>query len=309
MIILGIGPALACGPAPEVPVAQEPPGIQANMVFFYYPDLDAAEAFYTEILGLEKVLDYGFARICRISPTTYIGLVDETKGMHDPEEPKSVTLSFVTDEIDEWYAYLEEKGVGMRGPLGDATRHPTRGFVAYDPAGYFLEFESFLDHPQNARLHEALEGRKALYPEEGADTGRPATLGIRANVIWLYYRDIPEAQAFYEDRFGSSLLVDQDFAKIYSSSPTGFVGLVDEAQGLHRFSERKAVNVCFLTDRIDAWFDRLREAGVEIRNALEDHAGIPVRTFVGFDPGGYFIEFDDFQEDPQNQRLLELLKK
>ena len=30
-----------------------------------------------------------------------------------------------------------------------ATRYPTRGFVAYDPEGYSLEFETFLDHAQN----------------------------------------------------------------------------------------------------------------------------------------------------------------
>ena len=56
-----------------------------------------------------------------------------------------------------WYAHLVSKGVKMRGPVGDATRHPTRGFVAYDPEGYFLEFERFLDHPQNTRLLGALK--------------------------------------------------------------------------------------------------------------------------------------------------------
>jgi hypothetical protein len=40
--------------------------------------------------------------------------------------------------------------------VSNATRHPTRGFVAYDPEGYFLEFETFLDHPQNAALRRAL---------------------------------------------------------------------------------------------------------------------------------------------------------
>ena len=92
--------------------------IQANLVFLYYPDLDAAERFYTGLLGLEKVLDYGFARICRISQSTYIGLVDETKGMHDPGEPKTVTLSFVTDEIDGWYDYLAEQGGRDAGAAG-----------------------------------------------------------------------------------------------------------------------------------------------------------------------------------------------
>jgi hypothetical protein len=48
------------------------------------------------------------------------------------------------------------KGVEMRGPLGDSTNHPTRGFVAYDPKGYYLEFETFLEHSENTRLLRAL---------------------------------------------------------------------------------------------------------------------------------------------------------
>jgi hypothetical protein len=91
-----------------------------------------------------------------VSPTSFIGLVDEAQGLHRASEAKAVTVSFVTDQIDQWYEYLVSRGVKMRGPVSTATRHPTRGFVAYDPEGYFLEFETFLDHPQNAALRRAL---------------------------------------------------------------------------------------------------------------------------------------------------------
>ena len=281
--------------------------IQGNLVFFYYPDLDQAERFYAGILGLEKVLDYGFAKIYRISPSTFIGLVDETKGMHDPSEPKTVTLSFITREIDEWYTYLTEQGVKMHRPLEGSSRLPIRGFVAYDPAGYFLEFERFLEHPQNERLLPFLEGLEALYAIPGTETTRPPELGILANIIWLYYRDVPNAQAFYENNFGFELWVDQGLAKLYPSSSTGFIGLVDETRGLHRFSEKKAVNVSFLTDEIDAWYERLRSRGVLIKDPLEDSESIPVRAFVGYDPAGYYIEFDTFLEDPRNLRIREVI--
>ena len=282
--------------------------IQANLVFFYYPDLDEAERFYGDILGLERVLDYGFAKIYRISPSTFIGLVDETKGMHDPSEPKTVTLSFVTQEIDQWYQYLKSQGIEIRNPLKESSRHPTKGFVAYDPAGYFLEFERFLEHPQNTLLLEQLAEVQALYPRSEQKTSRPESLGIMANIIWLYYRDIPEAQAFYEDNFGSKLLVDQGFAKVYSSSPSGFIGLVDEAQGLHRFTPEKAVNVSFLTDQIDEWYTQLQAKRVIIKDPLENLESIPVKAFVAYDPAGYYIEFDQFLEDPKNKRILEILR-
>ncbi len=282
--------------------------IQSNLVFFYYPDLEEAEKFYGDVLGLEKVLDYGFAKIYRISQSTFIGLVDETKGMHDPSEPKTVTLSFVTQEIDQWYQYLKNQGVEIRNPLKDASRHPTRGFVAYDPAGYFLEFERFLEHSQNTLLLKQLAEVQSIYPRSEQKSSRTDNLGIMANIIWLYYRDIPEAQAFYEANFGAKLLVDQGFAKVYSSSPSGFIGLVDEAQGLHRFSPKKAVNVSFLTDRIDEWYAHLQKKGIKIKDSLEALESIPVKAFVVYDPAEYFIEFDQFLKDPRNQRILQLLQ-
>lgn len=282
--------------------------IQANLVFFYYPDLDEAETFYGDVLGLKKVLDYGFARIFRVSPSTYLGLVDETKGMHDPSEPKSVTLSFITDEIDRWHDYLTGRGVPIHRPLTDSSRIPIRGFVALDPAGYFLEFERFLTHPQNTLLQDKLSPIRALFPQQGQKTSRPANCGILANIVWLYYEDIPEAQTFYENTFGFKLLVDQGFAKIYATSPSGFVGLVDESQGLHRFSQEKAVNVCFLTDEIDVWYGHLRAKKIKIKDPLEKMESIPVKAFVAFDSGGYFIEFDHFLEDPKNRQIRELLR-
>lgn len=130
--------------------------VQANLVFFYYRDLPAAARFYEEIVGLDRVVDQGFCLIYRVSPVSFLGLVDEREGLHRATEAKSVTLSFITESIDAWYDHLVARGVAIHRPLADATRHPTRGFVALDPEGYFLEFERFLDHPQNARLLEAL---------------------------------------------------------------------------------------------------------------------------------------------------------
>jgi predicted enzyme related to lactoylglutathione lyase len=144
-------------------LAQTPPGrppalaVQANIVWLYYKNLPAAQRFYEDVLGLTLTVDQGFAKVYQVSPTSFVGLVDESQGLHRASDTKPVTVSFVTEQIDQWYEYLVSKGVKTRGPVRDATRHPTRGFVAYDPEGYFLEFERFLDHPQNARLLSALK--------------------------------------------------------------------------------------------------------------------------------------------------------
>ena len=283
--------------------------VQANLVFFYYEDLAEAQRFYEDVLGLERVLDYGFASVHRISQTSYIGLVDEKEGMHRASEPKTVTLAFVTEEVDEWYLYLKEKGIKCRGPVRNATRHPTRGFVAVDPGGYFLEFEIFLDHPQNEKLLRRLKNVESIYPKENQATSRPQSLGVWANVIWLYYEELERAQHFYEDLFGLKLLVDQGFAKVYSSSPTAYIGLVDEAQGLHRFSREKAVNVSFITEKVDAWYHHLRSRELTMRVPLDNAEQGLVRAFVTLDLAGYFLEFDWFNDHEKNQKILGLLKK
>lgn len=136
--------------------SESPPPLQANLVFFYYRDLAAAQRFYEEALGLTPLVDQGFCTIYRVTPTSFVGLVDEAQGMHRATEATAVTLSFITEDLDAWYQRLLAHNVPMHRPLAEATRHPTRGFVALDPEGYYLEFETFLDHPQNAALREAL---------------------------------------------------------------------------------------------------------------------------------------------------------
>lgn len=284
------------------------PNIQANLVFLYYKDLNRAQDFYQNILGLNLAADYGFAKLFQISPTSFIGLVDEQEGAHKSTDPKTVTLAFVTEEVDEWYNYLLDRGVKIRGPVGNATRHPTRGFVAYDPEGYFLEFETFLEDPQNVKLRTQLQKTKSLYPDQNKTGGRPKNLGIQGNVIWLYYQDIPAAQNFYEQNLGLKLLVDQGFAKVYSSSPTAFIGLVDEAQGLHRFTKKKAVTVSFLTNQLEDWFEHLKSKNVPMKSDSIGSESGSVKVFVCYDPAGYFLEFDTFLEHERNTELLKLLK-
>jgi len=162
-----VRPALAAALclAPGGGVAQQAaprpaaPAVQANIVFLYYRDIPAAQRFYEDVIGLRLVVDQGYSKIYQISPTSFVGLVDETQGLHRASDAKPVTLSFVTEQVDAWYEYLVSRGVRMRAPLRDGARHPTRGFVAIDPEGYFLEFEWFLDHPQNTLLRQAL-GRR-----------------------------------------------------------------------------------------------------------------------------------------------------
>jgi predicted enzyme related to lactoylglutathione lyase len=140
-------------------------GLQANITFLYYRDIPRAQRFYEDVLGLALTVDQGYSKIYRVSATSYVGLVDQAQGLHRSSEQKPVTLSFVTADVDAWYAYLRGKGVEMVHELANGTRQPTRGFVARDPEGYYLEFETFRDDPQNAVVRAQL-GANAPTPEQ-----------------------------------------------------------------------------------------------------------------------------------------------
>jgi catechol 2,3-dioxygenase-like lactoylglutathione lyase family enzyme len=281
------------------------PDIQATNAFYYYSDLEAAWAFYTDVLGLETVADYGFAKILQVAEASFLTLVDAERGMHSAAEPKTVTLAFVTDEVAGWWEYLSAAGVPMRADFDLIEGRPHDGFVAIDPEGYYLEFERFNPHEENERLMPLLDQIEPLYSDRGS---RPGDLGIRATVTWLYYDDLGPPQSFYEKLLGASLLVDQGWAKVYGASRSGFIGLVDGAHGLHQATDEKGVTLSLFTSDVDAWLERVRELGiVELRTPEITHESDRVRVFVGYDPDRYFLEWDTFLDREGNERLLDLL--
>ncbi len=317
-VALGLAVAVGCQPS-ETPRAADaeggeaapvagPPAIQAMNAFYYYGDVEVAWAFYTEILGLPTVADYGFAKILRVAESSYLTLVDAAEGMHSTDEPRAATLAFVTEQVEEWWDYLISQGVPMRSEFRAAEGRPHDGFVAIDPEGYLLEFERFNPHAENERLMPRLARVEVQYPDQRIEPSRPAELGVQATVLWLYYRDLERVQGFYRDTLGRELIVDQGWAKVYPVSSSGYIGLVDGERGLHQATDEKSVTVSFFTDDVEGWFEYMRgREGFELRTEeLTDESG-RVSVFVGYDPEGYFLEWDTFLDVEGNEELLELL--
>lgn len=235
--------------------------------------------------------------------------------MHSSGEPKSVTLAIVTEEVEEWWSYLSGLDVPMRSPLGEVgTGRPHDGFVAVDPEGYLLEFERFNPHPENESLLPILAEREAITMAEGTEvapglrTTRPSDLGVQATVLWLYYRDLQAIEAFYREALGREIVVDQGWAKVFPTSPTGFIGFVDGERGLHSAVEEKAVTVSFFTPVLEPWLEHLQGvSGFSFRTEEITSEGDFVHTFVGYDPEGYFLEWDTFLDVPSNSLLLSLM--
>jgi catechol 2,3-dioxygenase-like lactoylglutathione lyase family enzyme len=282
-------------------------GIRASNLFLYYRDLDRATTFYRETLGMELVADYQMARIFRMTEDSYLILVDATKGMHTADEPKSVAVALLTERLEEWQTYLATKGLKPRAPLVVRSGRPHDGFVIEDPEGYLLEFERFNAHPENENFVPLLEGTTTL---RAPGSTLPPGLGLNATITWLYYKDLVAMQTFYEEVMGLRQVVDQGWAKVYQGSRTGYIGLVDERRGMNRWTATKAVNVSFIVDDIDGWFSyvKQRDAFPLRGTAVSDDEAGRYRAFVGYDPEGYFMEFDLFREHPLNRGLMPYLQ-
>ncbi|MGB4973125.1 MAG: VOC family protein, partial [Cyclobacteriaceae bacterium] len=217
--------------------------------------------------------------------------------------------ALLTNQLGEWYDYLKKEGVIIKYEYKPKEGGAHDGFVAIDPEGYLLEFETFKQHPENELFIPQLNNVKTITPLVSQKTTVPEGLGFNATITWLYYKDLPHMEAFYEQTLGLSLIADQGWAKIYQSSNSGYIGLVDERRGMHNHTEKKAVNVSFILKDLDGWFKytsenksfelRSKEIGIGPENKY--------RAFVGFDPEGYYMEFDTFYEHPDNEKLMKSL--
>lgn len=284
-------------------------GIKAHNVFLYYKDLEKATEFYSKILGLEVVADYTFAKIIRVTTDSYIILVDAEKGMHTAEEPKTVAIALLTDKLIEWYNHLKEQNVKIKYEYKPKQGGAHDGFVAVDPEGYLLEFEMFKQHPENERFIPILEQNKNKQVDASNESTVPEGLGFHSTITWLYYKDVLAMENFYQNVLGLELVADQGWAKIYKVSDTGFLGIVDELRGMHKFSKEKAVNVGFILDDIEGWFNYVQEhEPFKLRtNKLEIESGKKYTAFVGNGPEDYYLEFDFFHPHDENTILLEYL--
>lgn len=284
-------------------------GIIANNLFLYYKDLKAAGEFYTQILGMEIVADYEMALILRMTQDSYLILVDAANGMHTADEPKTVALALLTDQLEEWYTYLQNQKVQIKYSYKPKAGSAHDGFVIVDPEGYLLEIERFNQHPENEKFVPLLALNKENIIQNSDKSKAPKGLHFHSTITWLYYKDVLAMQNFYQDILGLEMVADQGWTKIYKVSESGFIAIVDERQGMHNFTENKAVNVGFIINQLSPWFEYVKEHKViELRKSeFNIDSENRYKAFVAFDPESYYLEFDSFLPHDDNTLLMNYL--
>ena len=287
--------------------------IIGNNAFLYYKNYNEATNFYGDILGFKNVFEFpDFATIFQTTKSTFITVVnDNGRGMHSSDEPKTIAIALVTDQLDGWYQYALSQNLSIKNPPKPLADNPHHAFLVTDPGGYILEFEHFADHPENKEFIPLLNNSENIYGVKGSQ--RPDNLAFKASIYWLYHSNEEEAEAFYQEVMGLKMIVKQSFSDILTSSPTGYIGLVEDGIGIHNATHEKAVNVGFMTNSAQAWFDYLKEQPTfslrteELVHEQDGQGNNLIDIVIGYDPDNYFIEIDEFLETEFNKELRQAL--
>ena len=126
------------------------PSLQSQITFLYYRDLARATRFYENVLQLELCEDQGDARIYRVAEKAFVGIVDGAKGHCQAQETNAVLVTFVTENVEDWYAYLRDCGVKLLTEIKQPEGFPVQCFFFEDPEGYQYEVQRFLN-PETVR--------------------------------------------------------------------------------------------------------------------------------------------------------------
>lgn len=294
-LLLAIASMLAACAVEREGHSPEMPGITATNAFYYYDDIDSAWRFYREVLGFETVVDYGFAKILRLAGSSYLTLVQASEGMHSADEPKTVTLTLVTDELRSWREHLASRAV-------DTVRENANALIVMDPGGYTLRFLRFNPHPS---VDGHVAGFAMAVPVPAKPTGADAALSVRATALTVYFDRRQDIRPFYESLFGMQPAGELGGQVLYQISTSGFLVLNQGGDALHTPTEKNGVTLSFLTSDVDGWFGRAHaEPGFRLRTEEILNEGGRVRVFVGYDPAGTFLEWDTFLPANENSRLL-----
>lgn len=206
-------------------------GIKEQITHLYYEDLQSATDFYQKTLGLHLLKNNLF----QISKDGFIALhaFDET---HTFEQPKSTAIALLTDQLPKWYAHIQRNDIPIKYTYKPKEGGAHDGFVAVDPGGYLLEFEEFKQHPENELFMATLSKSPKM------DTNLDG-LNFFGTITWTYHNDLLKMQKFYEEVLGYRLVADQGWTKIYHTTNSSFIGLVDERRGMEDYADEKAVEI------------------------------------------------------------------
>jgi len=114
----------------------------AFLTFLPTHDLDAADAFYRGVLGLELARDQGTCRVYRVREGAYVGFC-----LGSPVIPAEhrVFVTIVVRDVRTAYDDLTARGARPETPVEHVPAFAITRFLVRDPHGYLVEVQRFDD--------------------------------------------------------------------------------------------------------------------------------------------------------------------
>lgn len=119
-------------------------------------------------------------------------------------------------------------------------------------------------------------------------------LSFDQQITFLDVVNLERAHHFYGRLLGLQLALDQGSCRIYSVTPTAFLGVCQRKA----VSPSEGVILTLVSDDVDAWFERLRAAGVPVEKPPTRNPRYNIYHCFVRDPDGWRVEIQRF-EDPR----------
>ena len=124
----------------------------------YYDNVDDVRPFFESLFGVESVGFLDNKPLYQLAGSGFVALQDYPGSLPAAPGENGMTLSFLTTDVDAWFDRATSwPGFELRTPEVLSEGGLVRVFVGYDPKGVFLEWDTFLDVPENQALLEYLE--------------------------------------------------------------------------------------------------------------------------------------------------------
>jgi catechol 2,3-dioxygenase-like lactoylglutathione lyase family enzyme len=114
--------------------------IAQQITFLDTRDLGRTADFYERILGLRLARDQGSCRIYHVSGNAYLGFCERADVR---PTPGGLTLTLITDHVDEWCQHLRTQGVEFVKEPADNPPYRIYNAFVRDPNGYLVEIQRF----------------------------------------------------------------------------------------------------------------------------------------------------------------------
>jgi len=115
----------------------------SNIVFLYYKDFVKGCRFIEEVLGLNVVMNQGFAHVYQISDKAFLGAVKAKKGSVSSEYHGGVLVSLTTNDVYGEYNRISGLEVKELSKMKYFKDIPLHSFFFKDDEGHDFEIQQF----------------------------------------------------------------------------------------------------------------------------------------------------------------------